>query len=93
MTGGKYYNVRRTTDLEQALTDINQVEKGVFYMLSLTRNEPAYFIFVTLALICLALRVVLHAVPQFVEISSRAPTSSWLIVSPRSICARPMFAY
>jgi hypothetical protein len=25
--------------------------------LSLTRNEPAYFIFVTLALICLALRV------------------------------------
>jgi hypothetical protein len=23
MTGGKYYNVRRTTDLEQALTDIN----------------------------------------------------------------------
>ena len=31
MTGGKYYNVRRTTDLEQAVTDINEVEKGVFY--------------------------------------------------------------
>ena len=30
---------------------------------------PAYFIFVTLALICLALRIVLHALPQFVEIS------------------------
>ncbi len=69
MTGGKYYDVRRTTDLEQALTDINQVEKGVFYTLSLTRNEPAYFIFVALALMCLALRIVLHAVPQFVEIS------------------------
>ena len=68
-TGGKYYDVRRTTDLEQALTDINQVEKGVFYTLSLTRNEPAHFIFVTLALICLALRVALHAVPQFLEIS------------------------
>jgi hypothetical protein len=26
MTGGKYYNVRRTTDLEQALTDINEVD-------------------------------------------------------------------
>ena len=69
MTGGKYYNVRRTTDLEQALTDINEVEKGVFYTLSLTRNEPAYFIFVMLSLICLGLRVALHAVPQFVEIS------------------------
>ena len=69
MTGGKYYDVRRTTDLEQALTDINQVEKGVFYTQSLTRNEPAYFIFVALSLICLALRVALHAVPQFVEIS------------------------
>ena len=69
MTGGKYYNVRRTTDLERALTDINEVEKGVFYTLSLTRNEPAYVIFVTLALICLALRVALHAFPQFVEIS------------------------
>jgi hypothetical protein len=69
MTGGKYYNVRRTTDLEQALTDINEVEKGVFYTLSLTRNEPAYFIFVTLALICLALRIALHAFPPFIEIS------------------------
>jgi len=48
MSGGKYCNVRRTTDLEPALTDINEVEKGVFYTLSLTRNEAAYFIFVTL---------------------------------------------
>ena len=61
---GRKDDVRRTTDLEQALTDINEVEKGVFYTLSLTRNEPAYFIFVTLALICLALRIVLHAFPQ-----------------------------
>ena len=44
--------------------DINEVEKGVFYTLSLTRNEPAYFIFVTLSLICLALRVGLHAFPH-----------------------------
>jgi hypothetical protein len=38
MTGGKYYNVPRTTDLEQALTDINEVEKGVFYTLSLDQE-------------------------------------------------------
>jgi hypothetical protein len=68
MTGGKYYNVRRTIDLEQALTDINEVDKDLFYTLSLIRNEPAYFIFVTLSLICLGLRVALHAFPQFAEI-------------------------
>ena len=39
------------------------------YTLSVTRNEPACFIFVTISLICLALRMVLRAFPQFVEIS------------------------
>ena len=68
-TAGKYYDVRRASDLEQALTDINDVEKGVFYTLALTRNQPAYFVFVLLALACLALRLGLHAFPQFVEIS------------------------
>ena len=68
-TAGKYYDVRRASDLEQALTDVNDVEKGVFYTLALTRNQPAYFVFVLLALACLALRLGLHAFPQFVEIS------------------------
>jgi hypothetical protein len=68
-TGGKYYNVSRTTDLEEALIDINNVEKGIFYTLSLTRSQPAYFVFVLLSLACLAVRVGLHAFPQFVEIS------------------------
>jgi hypothetical protein len=40
-----------------------------FYTLSLTRNEPAYFIFVTLSLIRLAVRIALHAFPRFVEIT------------------------
>ena len=69
MTGGKFYDVRRTADLERALSDINQVEKGVFHTVGLTRNEPAYRIFVLLALACLALRLCLHAFPQFVEIT------------------------
>jgi Mg-chelatase subunit ChlD len=68
-SGGKYYDAQRTSDLDQALIDINEVEKGVFYTLSLTRNQPAYFFFVVLALACLALRVALHAFPRFVEIS------------------------
>ena len=68
-TGGKYYDIQRSGDLEQALTDINDVEKGIFYTLSLTRNQPAYFAFVVLSLACLALRLGLHAFPRFVEIS------------------------
>lgn len=68
-TGGKYYDVRNVNHLEQALADINAVEKGTFYTQSLTANRPAYFIFVLLSLACLALRVALHALPHFVEIS------------------------
>ena len=68
-TAGKFYDVRRSSDLEQALTDINDVEKGVFYTMSLTRNQPAYFLFVILSLSCLALRLGLNAFPQFVDIS------------------------
>jgi Ca-activated chloride channel family protein len=69
LTGGKYYDVRTPTHLQQALTDISDVEKGVFYTLSLTQNQPAYFIFVGLALACLAARMALHAIPHFVDIS------------------------
>lgn len=68
-TGGKYYDVRKASDLEQALVDINNVEKGVFTAVSVTRNQPAYFIFVLLAIGCLSVRLLLHAFPQFVEIS------------------------
>jgi Ca-activated chloride channel family protein len=68
-TGGKYYDVRNPQHLEQALTDINDIEKGIFYTLQLRRNEPAYFYFVMAAFACLALRLILHAVPQFVDIS------------------------
>jgi len=68
-TGGKFYDVRNPRSLEDALSDIDQIEKGVFYALELKKNEPAYFIFVLLSLACLALRLILHAVPQFVEIS------------------------
>ena len=68
-TGGKYYDVRRANHLEEALGDINNIEKGVFYTLQLKKDEPAYFVFVYLSLICLALRLFLHAFPHFVEIS------------------------
>lgn len=68
-TGGKYYDVRRASDLDQAMTDINNVEKGVFTAVSVRRNQPAYIVFVLLALGCLTLRMVINTFPQFIEVS------------------------
>ncbi|MBI4478921.1 MAG: VWA domain-containing protein [Acidobacteria bacterium] len=68
-TGGKYYDVRNPRSLEDALGDINNIEKGIFFTIELKKNEPAYFFFVMLALACLAARLILQAIPQFVEIS------------------------
>ncbi len=68
-TGGQYFDVRNPGHLEQAFSDINEVEQGIFYTLQLTQNQPAYFIFVLFAGAFLALRMILHAIPQFVEIS------------------------
>jgi hypothetical protein len=68
-TGGKYYDIRNPQHLDQAFTDINDIEKGIFYTLQLRKDEPAYFYFVMAALACLVLRLLLHAIPQFVEIS------------------------
>ena len=68
-TGGKYYDVRNPRSLEDALEDINHIEKGIFFTIELKKNEPAYFFFVMLALACLAARLILQAIPQFVEIS------------------------
>jgi Mg-chelatase subunit ChlD len=68
-TGGKYYDVRNPQQLQQALADVDNIEKGIFHTLQLRRNEPAYFYFAMAALACLALRLILHAFPHFVEIS------------------------
>jgi Ca-activated chloride channel family protein len=68
-TGGHYFDVRNPRSLEQAFDEVNQIEKGVFYTLQLRENQPAYFVFVLLAAACLALRLILHAIPHFVELS------------------------
>ncbi|HEY7680415.1 MAG TPA: VWA domain-containing protein [Terriglobia bacterium] len=68
-TGGRYFDARNPQHLEQVFSEINDVEKGVFYTLQLRRNEPAYFVFVLLALGCLALRLIMHGIPHFVELS------------------------
>src|SRR5205085_10552559 len=68
-TGGKFFDARNPTHLAQALDEINTIEKGHFYTLQLTREQPAYFVFVLLAFAALTLRMILNGIPHFVEIS------------------------
>ena len=68
-TGGKFFDARKPDHLAQALDEINTIEKGHFYTLQLTRQQPAYFVFVLLAFAALALRMILNGIPHFVEIS------------------------
>lgn len=68
-TGGQYFDIRNPGHLEAAFNEINDIEKGIFYTLQLSENQPAYFVFVGLGLVCLALRLLLHAIPFFVDLS------------------------
>jgi Ca-activated chloride channel family protein len=68
-TGGKFFDARNPGHVVRALDEINTIEKGRFYTLQLTRQQPAYFVFVLLAFAALALRMILNGIPHFVEIS------------------------
>ena len=68
-TGGKFFDARNPRHLVEALEEINTAEKGRFYSLQLTRQQPAYFVFVLLAFAALALRMILNGIPHFVELS------------------------
>ena len=68
-TGGKFFDARNPRHLIDALDEINTIEKGRFYTLQLTRQQPAYFVFVLLAFAALALRMILNGIPHFVELS------------------------
>jgi Ca-activated chloride channel family protein len=68
-TGGKFFDVRNPGHLSQAFDEINTTEKGRFYTLQSTREQPAYFVFVLLAFVALVLRMMLNGIPYFVELS------------------------
>jgi len=69
ITGGKFFDARNPGHLTAALNEINTIEKGQFYSFQLTRQQPAYFIFVLIAFAMLALRMILNGIPHFVELS------------------------
>jgi von Willebrand factor type A domain len=68
-TGGKFFDVRNPDHLVQAFDEINTTEKGRFYTLQSTRQQPAFFVFVLLAFAALVLRMILNGIPYFVELS------------------------
>jgi len=68
-TGGKFLDARNPGHLTQALEEINTIEKGRFHTLQLTRQQPAYFVFVLLSFAALTLRMILNGIPHFVELS------------------------
>ena len=68
-TGGRFFDVRNPQHLEEAMSEINHLEKGRFITIQLIRHQPAYFVFVLLAFASLALRMLLNGIPHFVELS------------------------
>jgi Ca-activated chloride channel family protein len=69
LTGGQYFDVRDPKHLVEAVDAIDKIEKGRFHTLQLVQQQPAYFIFVLLAFVALALRMALNGVPHFVDLS------------------------
>ena len=68
-TGGKYYDVRDTKQLEDAYQDINRLEKGTFLVKTRGKQVPYFYPFVLIALGLLAVSIALKAIPSFTDVS------------------------
>ena len=68
-TGGKYYDVRDATQLDNAYQDINKTEKGTFLVKILDKQTPWFYPFALSSLGFLAASLALRAIPYFIEIS------------------------
>jgi Ca-activated chloride channel family protein len=68
-TGGKYYDVRDATQLDNAYQDINKTEKGTFLVKTLDKQTPWFYQFALSSLGLLAASLALRAIPYFIEIS------------------------
>jgi Ca-activated chloride channel homolog len=68
-TGGNYYDVRDTKQLEEAYANINRTEKGTFLVKSLGKQVPWFYPFALASLGILAVSVAIRAIPYFVEVS------------------------
>jgi Ca-activated chloride channel homolog len=65
--GGRYFNASTARDLELASRTLDQVEKGLLVSRPFVRDAPVYEWFAVPALVCLALAMVVRAVPFFID--------------------------
>ena len=65
--GGRYFNAATARDLELASRTLDRVEKGVLVSKPFVRDAPVYQWFALPALLCLALAIVLRAIPFFID--------------------------
>ena len=65
--GGRYFNASTARDLEIASRTLDQTEKGVLVSRPFVRDAPVYDWFAVPALVCLAVALVLRAVPFFID--------------------------
>jgi Ca-activated chloride channel family protein len=65
--GGRYFNAATARDLELASRTLDQLEKGVLVSKPFVRDAPVYQWFALPALLCLALAIVLRAIPFFID--------------------------
>jgi Ca-activated chloride channel family protein len=68
-TGGRYFDARDATQLNQAYREINSLEKGRFTTKEQLRDVPAFTLFGLAAFIGLGAGLFLRTVPMFRELS------------------------
>jgi Ca-activated chloride channel family protein len=68
-TGGKYFDVRDSQQLEEAYANIDRTEKGTFLVKSQGKQVAWFQPFALFSLISLALSLALRGVPYFVEVT------------------------
>jgi Ca-activated chloride channel family protein len=68
-TGGKYYDVDKETELQQAYADIDRQEKARFITNTEVRNVPNYAPFVIAAFVLLLCAQLLRTLRYFTEVS------------------------
>jgi Ca-activated chloride channel homolog len=68
-TGGGYYDVRDTEQLNKAYAEINQLEKGTYLTKAQVSHVPYYHPFALASLALLAASIGLRALPYFIEVS------------------------
>lgn len=68
-TGGNYYDVRNSQELQKAYVDIDRLERGTFFTKERIAHVPHFYLFAFASFLLLTASIALKAIPYFIEIS------------------------